>query len=172
MTGPRRHLRDLTPDDAERVREILAEGYATGHAALRRTPAPWLDIDRGYRPDCRIAADVDGQLAGFAMIAPASSHCGYEGVAELSVYVAAAARGRGVGDALLAELIAASERAGVWTLVASIFPENVASVRLHERHGFRRLGVRERVGFMTHGPLAGTWRDVVVFERRSAIVGV
>jgi L-amino acid N-acyltransferase YncA len=100
-----------------------------------------------------------------------SDRCVNAGVAEVSVYVAGAARGRGVGGRLLGELIARSEAAGIWTLQAGIFPENLASLALHARHGFRTIGRRERVGQMTHGPKAGEWRDTVLLERRSAVAG-
>jgi L-amino acid N-acyltransferase YncA len=102
---------------------------------------------------------------------PTSKRAVYAGVAELSIYVAASAVGQGVGDRLMRALIEASEARGIWTLVASVFPENTASLRLHAKHGFRTLGRRERIGRMTHGPLAGRWRDTLLLERRSAIAG-
>jgi len=106
-------------------------------------------------------------VLGWAALSPVSGRCVYAGVAEVSVYVASAARGKGMGKALLHELVAASERAGMWTLQGGIFPENAASIALHEACGFRRVGVRERLG-----KLRGVWRDVVLMERRSEIVGV
>ena len=108
---------------------------------------------------------------GWATVASVSDRCVYAGVAEVSLYVAAAARGRGVGSALMSELIARTEAAGIWTLQAGIFPENAASLALHARHGFRTVGRRERVGKMTHGPRAGEWRDTLLLERRSAVAG-
>lgn len=110
-------------------------------------------------------------VVGWACLTPVSDRCVYAGVAEVSVYVAAAARGRGVGDALMADLIERSEVAGIWTLQAGIFPENQSSIALHMRHGFRQVGRRERIGKMTHGPCAGQWRDTLLLERRSAVAG-
>jgi phosphinothricin acetyltransferase len=103
---------------------------------------------------------------GWAALSPVSTRTVYSGVAEVSVYVAVRAQGRGIGKILLAELVGASERAGVWTLQASIFPENVASIRLHERCGFRVVGRRERIA-----QLRGAWRDTFLMERRSGVVG-
>ena len=106
-------------------------------------------------------------MLGWAALSPVSGRCVYAGVAEVSVYVAALASGKGVGKTLLRELVAESERAGIWTLQGGIFPENVASIALHAACGFRKVGVRERLG-----KLRGVWRDVVLMERRSEIVGV
>lgn len=157
--------------DGEAIAAIHAEGLATGEASFR---------DKAYSRDewfaaygrCALVAEVNGAVAGWAGVSATSPREVYRGVGEVSIYVGAAWRGRGIGDALLRALVAASEDAGYWTLVAAIFPENRASVRLHERAGFRVLGVRERIGRMTHGPQAGRWRDVVLLERRSARVGV
>ena len=107
------------------------------------------------------------EVVGWAALAPVSGRCTYAGVAEVSVYVAERARGRGVGRALLEALIESSEAAGIWTVQAGIFPENIPSLRLHERCGFRVVGTRERIG-----RLHGRWRDVVLLERRSGRVGV
>ena len=116
-------------------------------------------------------AETDGDVAGWAALSPVSSRCVYAGVAEMSVYVAAAARGRGVGLALLKAIVTASEAAGIWTLQAGIFPENEASIALHARCGFKPLGRLERLGRMEHGPLAGRWRDVLMMQRRSDVAG-
>ena len=107
---------------------------------------------------------------GWAALAPVSSRPVYAGVGEVSIYLADGVRGRGVGDRLLGALIEASEAAGIWTLQAGIFPENAASISLHRKFGFRVVGIRERLGRMTHGPLAGEWRDVMLLERRSPAV--
>jgi phosphinothricin acetyltransferase len=123
--------------------------------------------DAGHLPCCRLVARAGGEALGWAALSPVSSRCVYGGVAEVSVYVAERARGRGVGRLLLSELVAASERHGIWTLQAGIFPENQASIALHQRAGFRLVGVRERLGSMD-----GRWRDVVLMERRSAIAGI
>jgi L-amino acid N-acyltransferase YncA len=155
----------LLPERWPQVARIYAEGIATGDATFETEVPSWGDWDRTHLADHRLLAEAAGEAAGWAALAPVSGRCVYGGVAEVSVYVAAAARGRGVGAALLAALVASSEAGGVWTLQAGIFPENVASLRLHERAGFRVVGVRERLG-----TLHGRWRDVVLMERRSPTV--
>src|SRR5687768_6744424 len=148
----------VRPMDARRwpeVRRIFAEGIATGDATFETAPPEWEAWDRAHRPDGRFVALEGDSVLGWAALSPVSGRCVYAGVAEVSVYVAAAARGRGVGRALLDALVAASEAAGTWTLQAGIFPENVASLQLHERCGFRVVGRRERLG-QHHG----RWRDV------------
>ena len=159
-------IRPLVAADWGRVRVIYEEGIATGDATFETEAPDWAAWDENHLAACRIVAELGGRVVGWVALAPVSGRCVYGGVAEVSVYVGAEARGRGVGGALLAELVAASERAGLWTLQAGIFPENEASVRLHERTGFRRVGTRERLG-----RLAGRWRDVLLLERRSATVG-
>ncbi len=156
----------LRPEDWARVREIYAQGIATGHATFETRVPEWEAWDREHVESCRLVSWEDGQVQGWAALTPVSDRCVYGGVAEVSVYVAAEARGRGVGKALLKALVDASEEAGFWTLQAGIFPENVASIRLHEKAGFRVLGTRERLGKM-----AGRWRDVVLLERRSRKAG-
>ena len=160
-------LRTLTADDWPRVHEIYAEGIASGHATFETTVPEWPDWDAGHLTECRLVAEDDGAVHGWAALSPVSNRCVYGGVAEVSVYVDSAARGQGVGRALLEGLVAASEDAGIWTLQAGIFPENEASVRLHEQCGFRVVGRRERLGKMGY-----RWRDVLLLERRSAVVGV
>jgi L-amino acid N-acyltransferase YncA len=118
-----------------------------------------------------MAMDTDGRVLGWAAASPTSDRCVYAGVAEISVYVHPDAQGRGVGRQLLGALIESTEDAGIWTLQAGVFPENAASLGLHEAAGFRTVGVRHRLGRMSHGPLAGQWRDVVFLERRSERVG-
>jgi L-amino acid N-acyltransferase YncA len=158
-------IRDLRPLDWPEVAAIYADGIGTGNATFEVAVPAWEAWDRAH-PELRVVAELDGRIAGFAALAPASSRCCYRGVAEESVYVAEWARGRGVGRALLDELIARSEAAGIWTLNAGIFPENEASMRLHRACGFRVLGTQERVGESN-----GVWRDVVLMERRSEVVG-
>ncbi len=156
----------MTLADAEGVLAIYAEGLATGEATFETEVPTWAAWDAGHLQDCRLVARVGGTLVGWAALSPVSGRCVYAGVAEVSVYVAAAARGQGVGAALLRHLVAASEGAGLWTLQAGIFPENAASLRLHERCGFRVVGRRERIG-----QLHGRWRDTLLLERRSSMVG-
>lgn len=157
----------MSPDDWNDVRRIYLEGIATGDATFETEAPGWDRWDATHRPGERFVARGDGAVLGWAALSPVSDRCAYGGVAEVSVYVAAAARGNGLGAALLQRLIDASEEAGVWTLQAGIFPENRASVALHERFGFREVGRRERLG-----KLKGVWRDVMLLERRSARAGV
>ena len=157
----------MTPDDWEAVRSIYLEGIATHNATFEQSAPEWATWDKKTLQACRVVARTDGVVTGWAVLAPYSARAVYAGVAESSVYVAAAVRGQGQGRLLLDALVAASEAAGFWTLQAGIFPENVASVRLHERCGFRIVGRRERIGQMH-----GVWRDVLLMERRSPIVGV
>jgi len=157
----------MLPSDWEAVRAVYLEGIATGDATFETAAPEWERWDTSHRRDCRLAACDDADVIGFAALSPVSARAVYAGVAEVSVYVAERARGRGVGAELLGELVRASESAGVWTLQAGIFPENAASLKLHERWGFRVVGRRERVGCRD-----GRWRDVVLMERRSATVGV
>jgi phosphinothricin acetyltransferase len=158
-------IRDLRPLDWPEVAAIYQDGIESGNATFEVAPPSWEDWNAGHS-DIRLVAELDGATAGWAALSPTSSRCCYRGVAENSVYVATWAQGQGVGRALLEELIARSEAAGIWTLVAGIFPENKASARLHLGCGFRLVGVRERLG-----ELNGVWRDVLLLERRSEVVG-
>jgi L-amino acid N-acyltransferase YncA len=157
----------MVPADWNEVRRIYAEGIATGNATLETVPPSWGAWDRGHRTDCRLVAREGKDVLGWAALSRVSERCAYGGVAEVSVYVGEKARGLGVGRSLLAELMRASEAAGVWTLQAGIFPENTASVAIHEQCGFRLVGVREKLG-----KLDGAWRDVALYERRSPRVGL
>jgi L-amino acid N-acyltransferase YncA len=159
-------IRTLLPSDWPAVRVIYLEGIATGNATFETEAPEWERWDAAHRADCRFVACDGEAVVGFAALSSVSARKVYAGVAEVSVYVAGRARGAGVGRALLRELVRASEAAGIWTLQAGIFPENHASLRLHQSCGFRILGTRERIGC-----LAGRWRDVALLERRSAIVG-
>ena len=157
----------LLTQDWELVRAIYLEGISTGQATFETEAPDWERWDAGHLPQCRIVARSGDGILGWAALSPVSSREVYAGVAEVSVYVAASARGFGVGGALMRALIEASERQGVWTLQSSIFPENHASVALHLKHGFREVGRRERIA-RHHG----VWRDTVVLERRSRVAGI
>jgi phosphinothricin acetyltransferase len=157
----------LRPDDWPAVRTIYEDGLATGTATFETDAPDWDEWDRDHLPHSRLIARSDeGRLAGWAALSPVSDRCAYGGVAEVSVYVGADSRGLGIGKALLDALVTESEAAAVWTLQAGMFAENVASVALHEKCGFRVVGVRERLG-----ALHGVWHDVVLMERRSPTVG-
>ena len=149
----------------EAAAEIYREGIATGNATFEIAVPRWADWDRAHLPGLRLVAHRNGEVVGWAALSAVSERCVYGGVAEDSVYVTERARHQGVGRALLERLIAASEQAGIWTIQTGIFPENPASLRLHQVVGFRVVGTRERLG-----KLDGVWRDVVLLERRSAKV--
>jgi phosphinothricin acetyltransferase len=160
-------FRPLTRADWPAVRAIYEEGIATGNATFEQEPPSWEAWDRSHLAACRLVAEHAGRVVGWAALSGVSDRCVYGGVAEVSVYVAAAARGQGVGRALLQALVDESERRGLWTLQAGVFPENLASVRIHERCGFRVVGRRVKLG-----RLRDRWRDVLLLERRSETAGV
>ena len=141
---------------------IYAEGIATGNATFESQVPAWGAWDAAHLDGHRLVAVRDDEVVAWAALSAVSSRCVYEGVAEDSVYVAARARGKGVGRKLLAELVTRADRGGIWTVQAGIFPENASSVALHRACGFRVVGVRERIGRMN-----GAWRDVVLMERRA-----
>lgn len=156
----------MTADDWPAVRAIYEAGIATGLATFETVAPSWEGWDAAHLPDHRLVArDGGGSVVGWAAASPVSDRCAYAGVVEASVYVDPAAQGRGIGRRLLDALVRSTELAGVWTVQAGIFPENEASLRLHEACGFRRVGVRERLG-----RIDGEWRDVVLLERRSPSV--
>jgi L-amino acid N-acyltransferase YncA len=157
-------IRALRKEDWPAVAAIWADGIATGNATFETEVPSWDEFDRTRLPEHRLVA-VDGDLVGWAALTPTSSRDCYAGVTENSVYVAAGARGRGVGHALLDALLAGADAAGIWTVQTSIFPENEASVALHLRVGFRVVGRRERIA-----KLDGAWRDTLFLERRSPVV--
>jgi L-amino acid N-acyltransferase YncA len=152
----------MTAGDWDAVAEIYRRGLETGHASFETSVPKFEDWDAAHLVEPRLVARLDGRLIGWAALSPVSDRCVYGGVAEDSVYVAPELGGRGIGRRLLTELVRRAEEAGIWTLQAGIFPENTASLALHERCGFRVVGRRERLG-RHHG----AWRDVVLVERRS-----
>jgi len=147
------------------VADIYAAGIATGNATFETEPPEWSTWDAGHRPDLRLVALDGEQVVGWVAAGNVSDRCCYAGVVEDSVYVHPEHQGRGVGRLLLATLIDAAEAVGVWTVQTGIFPENTASVALHHACGFRTVGRRERLG-----QLGGTWRDVLLLERRSPLL--
>ena len=161
------HIRPLVPGDWLEVSRIYREGIDTGDATFATEVPTWADWDAARHPTVRIVAEVGGRTVGFATVSEISNRCVYRGVAEVTVYVGADARGRGVGRRLMHALAARSEEAGIWSLHAGIFPENHASIALHEAVGFRVVGTYDRLGRTARG----VWRDVVLMERRSNEVG-
>ena len=160
-------LTAMSPQDWAAVREIYRQGIATGNATFETSVPGWEQWDAGHLPCCRLLARDGEDVLGWAALSRVSSRAVYAGVAEVSVYVAAQARGHGVGSMLLSALVTASEQNGIWTLQASVFPENQSSIALHRRCGFREVGTRQRIGCRE-----GRWRDTVLMERRSAAVGI
>ncbi len=164
----------MTAADWPAVAAIYRAGIDTGNATFASAPPEnWAAWSAGKAAACRLVARGEGgEIAGWAALSPISTRAVYRGVAEVSIYVATAARGEGIGKMLLRALVTESEAQGYWTLTAGIFPENVASLRLHAACGFRTVGTLHRRGRMEHGIHAGTWRDVMLLERRSEILGV
>ncbi|MEU4478997.1 N-acetyltransferase family protein [Micromonospora sp. NPDC023966] len=159
-------VRPMTSDDADRVLAIYQAGLDGGDASFETTAPTWTAFDEVKLPDHRlVAVDADDIVIGWVAVSPTSSRAVYAGVVEHSVYVDPAAQGRGVARLLLDALIASTEAAGIWTIQSGVFPENTASLALHQRVGFRVIGTRERVG-RHHG----RWRDVVLLERRSPVI--
>lgn len=166
MTHETIALDDLRPEHWPEVARIYADGIATGNATFETDVPPWERWDEAHLPDHRFVAMRGPEVVGWVAVTPVSDRCVYGGVVENSVYVAASVRGQGAGRLLLERLIASTEAAGIWTIQTGIFPENDVSVRVHERVGFEIVGRRTRIG-----KLNGVWRDVLLIERRSTVVG-
>jgi L-amino acid N-acyltransferase YncA len=154
------------------VGEIYAAGIATGHATFETEPPAWEHFDATRLAQHRhVAVGAAGTVLGWVAASPVSERCVYAGVIEHSVYVHPNATGQGIGLLLLEALISSTEAAGIWTIQSGVFPENLASLAVHRRAGFRDVGTRHRLGHMPYGPLAGQWRDVILLERRSSVAG-
>ena len=156
----------LTARDWTAVERIFDEGIRSGDATFETSTPEWEKWDAGHLATCRLVARAGDEILGWVALSPVSVRRCFSGVAEVSLYIAGHARGRGVGTRLLSALIEASERAGIWSLQSSTFPENTASLALQQRHGFRVIGRRERIACRD-----GRWRDVVLLERRSTVAG-
>ncbi|HKU73687.1 MAG TPA: GNAT family N-acetyltransferase [Pyrinomonadaceae bacterium] len=151
----------MRASDWEQVRSIYLEGVRSGNSTFETDAPSWKNWNEGHLPFARLVMREEENVLGWAALSPVSKRDVYRGVAEVTVYVTESARGKGIGRALLEALIAESEKNGIWTLQASIFPENTASVELHLRCGFREVGRRERIAMLN-----GVWRDTILFERR------
>lgn len=160
-------VRTMSARDWDVVRAIYLEGIASGQATFETQAPTWDEWNDKHLPAPRLIASEGDHVAGWAALSRVSVRAVYAGVAEVSVYVSASARGQGIGRLLLEALITESEQAGIWTLQAGIFPENTASISLHQGCGFRELGRRHRIA-----KLNGAWRDTVLLERRSEVAGV
>ena len=156
----------LEPKHWPQVKSIYEEGIQTGNATFQQQAPEWENWNEDHLPHSRIVALDNDEVAGWAALSPVSERCVYAGVAEVSVYVAEKFRGKKIGTLLLKQLIAQSEINGIWTLQSGIFPENVASIKLHEANGFRVVGYREKIGQMN-----GVWRDTTLLEKRSQLIG-
>lgn len=161
------NIRNFDEKDFPAVKDIYQQGINTGNATFQQTAKSWKEWDNSMLDNCRLVATENNQILGWAGLSSVSSREVYSGVAEVSVYIAEHAQRKGLGQELLSQLILESENNNIWMLQAGVFPENVGSITLHKKNGFRLLGVRDKLGRMN-----GVWRSVVLMERRSQIVGV
>ena len=159
-------ITSLLPGHWHAVKTIYEQGIATGDATFQTTAPTWEGWNLAHLDHSRLVALENGQVTGWAALTPVSGRCVYAGVAEVSVYIAPDSRGKKIGEGLLKALVESSEHNNIWTLQAGIFPENAASLKIHANCGFRTVGVREKIGQM-----AGRWRDTILLERRSRLVG-
>lgn len=157
----------MQPAHWQQVKAIYEEGIKTGNATFETTAPEWEAWDNAHLKECRLVTTEDEKVLGWAALVSVSSRCVYAGVAENSVYVSASAQGKGIGKMLLNKLVEESEAHNIWTIQTGIFPENIASIKIHEAVGFRIIGKRERIGKMN-----GVWRDTLFLERRSSKVGI
>ena len=157
----------MNEEDWQQVSEIYLAGIKTEIATFQNEAPTWEEWDRGHSKHCRFVARLEDKILGWVALSPVSARCVYAGVAEVSIYIKEEFKGSGVGTALLNKLIQCSEKYGYWTLQAGIIKENIPSLMLHKKCGFREIGYRERIGKMKNG----TWHDVILMERRSSVVG-
>jgi len=160
-------IREMNPSDAKLVLTIYEAGIATRNATFETRVPSWEVWDQKHHPFCRFVYLQDHKVSGWVAISPVSNRDCYRGVAEISIYVDTHSLGRGIGSALMAHVIPESEKHGIWSLYASMFPENMMSQKLHLRYGFREVGVRKKIA-----QLDGIWRDTLIMERRSTLVGL
>ncbi|MFC4024850.1 GNAT family N-acetyltransferase [Oceanobacillus longus] len=153
--------------DWEQVRNIFIQGIETKNATFETEAPSWEEWNQGHIQECRLVVRDGEKVLGWAALSPISSRRAFTGIAELSIYFSLDSVGKGIGTKLIQTVIESSEAAGFWTLQSGIFPENISSIRLHEKAGFRMIGIRERMG-----KLDDVWRDVAMMERRSEIVGI
>lgn len=160
-------FRPMLPEDWESIAEIYRQGIKTGIATFEQKVPDWKVWNENHMKTCRLIAEVDNEIAGWAALSPVSERCVYAGVAEVSVYISEDHRGMKIGVKLLEQLVLESEKHDIWTLQAGIFPTNTASIKTHEAVGFRKVGYREKIG-----QLNGKWQDTVLYERRSNRIGI
>ena len=172
LVGNRVRLRAIVITDAEAILKIYEEGIQTGHVTFEAEVPDWHKWDPGHFTLCRWVAEEQETVLGWGALTQVSPRKVYSGVAEVSIYVSGAAQNQGIGSILLEHLIISSEKSGFWTLQAHVFPENKISIHVHEKHGFRKSGTRRQLALMSYGSIAGEWRDVILMECRSKIVGI
>ncbi len=160
-------INKMTDSDWHDVSRIYGLGIATGDATFESEIPSWENWNNSHLMKCRLIATYNDTTVGWAALSPVSSRCVYGGVAEVSVYVDTSHTGKGIGAKLLEALIAGSEKEGLWTLQSGVFPENIASLNIHNKLGFRTIGYKEKIGKMK-----GIWRDNILLERRSKIIGI
>jgi phosphinothricin acetyltransferase len=157
----------MLPNHWSVVAKIYQEGIQTGYATFEKEVPTWVKWNNAHVKTCRLIVQMDGEIVGWAALSPVSSRCVYGGVAEVSIYISKNLRDKNIGNALLKELITESEKNDIWTLQSGVFRENIGSIKLHENNGFRQIGYREKVG-----KLDGVWKDKILLERRSKIIGI
>ena len=160
-------IRNFKKSDFNSVKSIYQQGIDTGNATFQKKAKGWNEWNSSFLDTCRIVAELNDEVVGWAALSAASKRTVYNGVAEVSIYIAKNYANYGIGNSLLSELISTSENEGIWTLQAGIFPENESSIAIHSKNGFKTIGVREKLGKMN-----GAWRDILFMERRSKVVGI
>ncbi len=160
-------IRNLTINDWATVKSIYELGIATGIATFETTAPNWEQWHKNHLLFGRLVIILENEVVGWTALTAVSNRCIYQGVAEVSIYIHPNHRGKGIGQLLMKKLIFESEKNGIWTLHSSIFSENIGSINLHKKVGFRMIGYREKIG-----KLKGVWKDNVLLERRSRVVGI
>lgn len=160
-------IKNMLPEHWKEVSKIYMDGIETGMATFETDVPKWKIWDSDHLKQCRIIAILDNQIVGWAALSPVSSRCVYGGVGEVSVYIAKGFHGKKIGEKLLRKLVTESEKNGLWTLQSGVFPENIASIKIHEKVGFRKIGYKEKIG-----KFDGVWKDNILLERRSKTIGI
>jgi L-amino acid N-acyltransferase YncA len=160
-------IKNLEPKHWKAIKRIYQVGIATGNATFEKSVPEWDDWNNNHLSHSRLICEIDGEIAGWVALSSVSGRCAYQGVAEVSVYIDTIFQGMGVGFVLLEHLVSESEINGIWTLQSSIFENNKASIRLHEKSGFRKVGYRERISQLNE-----VWQNIVLFEKRSKRIGL
>ena len=160
-------IRTFKKSDFSSVKSIYQQGIDTGNATFQNKAKGWNEWNASFLTNCRIVAEMNEEVVGWAALSATSNRTVYNGVAEVSIYIAKNYANYGIGNSLLSELVSKSENEGIWTLQAGIFPENESSIAIHSKNGFKTIGVREKLGKMN-----GAWRDILFMERRSKVVGI